>query len=67
LILRKGVLVFRRILCGATLLMAALLALGVRTRSQEAVTQKSSVSVDVNVKAEALTAQPVGQNWLSSN
>jgi alcohol dehydrogenase (cytochrome c) len=47
--------------------MAALLALGVRTRSQEAVTQKSSVSVDVNVKAEALTAQPVGQNWLSYN
>ncbi|MDP9339513.1 MAG: PQQ-binding-like beta-propeller repeat protein, partial [Acidobacteriota bacterium] len=50
--------------------MAILFAAGFlisRATGEEAPTQRSSVSVEINVKGEELATQPVGKNWSSYN
>lgn len=57
---------FRRIVCVAILFAAGLLT-SHTTRGQQTIGQKSSVSVDINVKATELATLPVGKNWPSYN
>ncbi len=49
------------------LIFAILLLVPFAASGQETVSQKSSVSVVINVSKDALAAQPVGKNWLSYN
>ena len=57
---------FRRVACVAILFAAGLL-ISRATRGQQTIGQKSSVSVDINVKAAELATLPVGKNWPSYN
>lgn len=57
---------FRRVVCVAILFAAGLL-ISHATRGQQTTGQKSSVSVEINVKAAELSTLPVGKNWPSYN
>ena len=52
---------WRQLTCGTLLL------LHLKSGAQEPVPQKSSVSLEVNVKGDELSAQPAAKNWLSYN
>jgi alcohol dehydrogenase (cytochrome c) len=54
------------VVCVAIVLAAGLLICHA-TRGQESITQKSSVSVEINVNAADLATLPVGKNWPSYN
>ncbi len=49
------------------LIFAILLIVPFAAWGQETASQKSSVSVEINVTKDALAAQPVAKNWLSYN
>ena len=52
---------------GVAILFAAGLLISDATRGQQTIGPKSSVSVDINVKAAELVTLPVGKNWPSYN